>query len=76
MLTVHTSSVHDGQRFSCDMCDYSCRYKGDLNVHKRVVHEGLKISCTECDYSTDRKYKLKNHMRNKHEIDITKQEES
>ena len=51
-MNIHVTSVHKGEKpFKCDICDYSCSRKGNLNRHVSM-HEGNKpFKCDICGYS-------------------------
>ena len=54
--------------FKCDMCDYRCSRKGNLQEHHRI-HSGDKpYKCDMCDYRCSVKGKLQKHQR-KHSSD-------
>lgn len=49
--------------YSCDACDYSTQYKGDLKKHI-MFHEGIKkYICDNCGFKFTTSSDLKRHMR-------------
>ena len=42
-LQTHIKSVHEGQKFQCQHCEYKATLKGNLQRHIKSVHKGLKF---------------------------------
>ena len=65
----HLASVHEGKKpFKCDICDYICSQKMDMNRHIASVHEGKKpFKCVICDYSCSQKGNMSTHVASVHE---------
>ena len=60
--------IKGNKPFKCNICDYSCSTKSDLNRHVASVHEGKKpFKCDICDYSSSRKGDLIKHVASTHE---------
>ena len=62
-------SVHEGIKpFKCDICDYYCSQKSDMNTYVVSVHEGKKpFKCGICKYSSSQKQQMKRHIVSVHE---------
>ena len=43
-------NAEDFERYKCQLCESTYKYKKDLNVHIRLKHEGpkQKFQCDEC----------------------------
>ena len=55
------------ERFSCDKCDYKCKFKCYLNKHKKQVHDKIKdFECDKCDYKCSTSSDLNVHIRHVH----------
>jgi len=54
--------------FSCDICDYQCKQKGNLKQHKQNKHDiDVKWKkCDLCDYQCKQLNGLLQHKKNKH----------
>ena len=49
--------------FACEICDYKCTTRDNLDVHVRT-HTGEKqFACEHCDYKCSQKSNLDRHMR-------------
>ena len=61
-------SVHEEKKpFKCDICDYRCSQKSNMNKHVASVHEGKKpFKCDICDYSFSQKSVMKSHVESVH----------
>ena len=68
-MNIHVTSVHKGEKpFKCDICDYSCPRKGNLNRHVQSFHDGKKpFKCDICNYSCSLKNHLNKHVGSVHE---------
>lgn len=48
--------------FKCEHCDYTCRYRINLEVHMyRHTHQLKPHKCEQCSYRAVKKYMLKRH---------------
>jgi len=58
--------------FSCHLCDYQCKQKGNLKQHKRNKHDIDIIwhKCDSCDYICKQSSALKKHKQYIHDIDV------
>ena len=55
------------ERFSCDKCDYKCKFKSQLQVHIRHVHLKIKdFPCNKCEYKCSDNSHLQKHIRHVH----------
>ena len=53
--------------FECDMCDFRCKQKGNLDRHKMQIHINERpFKCNECDYASKTRSSLQQHIRGKH----------
>ena len=68
-LKKNIVSVHEGKKpFKCDICDYRCSQKVNMNRHVASVHEEKKpFKCEICDATFTQKSSLKTHMTNIHQ---------
>lgn len=57
---------HEGVRYSCDICTYKARRKGDLKWHKESNHKGVRYTCDRCDYMVSQLGTLKRHKESIH----------
>ena len=66
-LGTHIKRIHSGrtQRFMCNQCDYSSKYKPELTRHNRR-HTGDLIQCEFCSYSCTRMVVLAQHKESRH----------
>ena len=62
----HTSSVHEGSKFTCDSCDKSFTTKNGLNIHTEAVHNGTKFYCESCGNSYTTIQSLNRHAKTVH----------
>ena len=62
-------SVHEGIKpFKCDICDYYCSQKSDMNTYVVSVHEGKKpFKCDICEYRCSLNQQMKQHVTKNHE---------
>ena len=64
-VKAHFNSVHNGESYSCKLCEKKFIQPGTLNLHIRRDHKGLKRKCKECDESfTYLEYHVKKEHRN------------
>ena len=61
--------VHERKKpFKCDICEYSCSEKKNMNVQVASVHEVKKsFKCAICDYRCSGKRNLNKHVLSVHE---------
>ena len=53
--------------FSCDLCKFVSKQKGNLQVHIRTVHtKERNFACEFCKYRAGTKGILKTHVKNRH----------
>ena len=69
-------NLEEPERYECDMCDSSYRYKKDLNLHKRKKHEETvaaenNFPCDECSSIFKAKKTLNTHRNLKHSNSIS-----
>lgn len=56
------------ERFSCDKCDYKCKFKSQLPWHVKQVHDKIKdFVCDKCDYKCSRNMDLQKHIKQVHD---------
>lgn len=63
-LVSHKQVHAKGRPFACDQCDFTTKFKCNLNFHKRI-HEGKIFRCDfeNCTYSTPKMNYFTNHKR-------------
>ena len=60
--------MKEKKSFKCDICDYSCSFKPNLNIHIESVYEGKKpFQCDICNHCCFHKMDLKRHTESVHE---------
>ena len=61
--------IHQGKKFSCDLCGKEFAQKGFVTQHKKIVHFMQKRptkKCDKCEYETSENRHLKSHIESKH----------
>ena len=69
-LKKHIKSVHLGNRFSCNHCNFVATTSLNVKLHLANVHnftEDFKFSCQHCDKKCVSKSGLTNHIKTMHE---------
>ena len=63
-LKQHVQTVHEGVKpsFKCQVCDYTCYRKAQLERHM-FEHDGDPFKCDLCQFSTKYKATIINHMK-------------
>lgn len=63
----HLKAVHQGVKYSCDVCDKAYRYNNDLQIHKKV-HNPDYVSpvCQYCDKVLPTEQAKQKHIYRKH----------
>ena len=56
------ASKHDGEKISCDKCDYKATRTLLLKLHTQFTHDVIGYACGECGYKATGKHFLKFHM--------------
>ena len=49
------------QRFLCEECGWSYRYRSGLARHRTISHMGVRIKCSKCDMDFTRTDSLQLH---------------
>ena len=62
----HKKGVHEGNKYKCDQCEYTCVFKGPLLQHKQVNHDEVRYECNICEYKATRSGNLRAHERAVH----------
>ena len=65
---LHNKSVHQGEKYACDKCDYYTTRRDTLSIHVQSQHEGVRYACAQCDYQASQQGHLRKHIKNKHKI--------
>ncbi|XP_059528334.1 zinc finger protein ZFAT [Myotis daubentonii] len=65
-LNVHLRK-HTGEKFSCDLCAFTCLSKGHLKVHVERVHKKVKQHCRFCKKKYSDVKNLIKHVRDAHD---------
>ena len=56
------------EKFSCDKCDYKCKFKSVLQTHIKHVHDKIKdFECDKCDYKCSTNGDLNVHIKMVHD---------
>ena len=66
IVIVHVLHVFTVKLYSCDICEYKTKRKGDLKNRIESVHGNTPHSCDQCDYKAKFKWGLKRHIRSAH----------
>ena len=67
-LERHKQTVHEGRKFYCDTCSFSCSDYYNLKIHDLSIHQKkFDYECDQCTYKTVSKKRLNEHKRKKHE---------
>ena len=56
---VNIKSKHGRIQYSCDICCYKSRYKGEFKIHINCIHEGICYHFYQCSHTSGRKNYLK-----------------
>ena len=78
-LSSHERSIHEGERFYCDECNYQGSRMGDINKHKAGVHSNVECQYEHCDHKTTgrrRKSLMKDHIKTKHTYTIKNEDQT
>ena len=70
MLSSHHKIVHQGRKYSCELCGFQATYQSSVTSHHQSVHQGLKYPCHLCDYQATQKSNIKRHIQTKHSIKV------
>ena len=72
VLKEHIRNKHkeaikqDSDRFSCNQCEFTAKYKPHLKAHKQIQHEGVRFSCDLCNVQATTRSYIKKHKLKKH----------
>jgi len=61
---VKVKPVH--LKFSCEHCNFRCRFRLGLEKHANTVHKDKKFRCEKCDYETTKLRNVKIHDKHIH----------
>jgi len=61
---VKVKPVH--LKFSCEHCNFRCRFRLGLEEHANTVHKDKKFRCEKCDYETAKLRNVKIHDKHIH----------
>merc|ERR1712025_571720 len=62
-LREHRQAIHEGIKYSCDMCDHRATTKSNLKKHKQLKHELDKFfPCHQCEYTASTVSELTQHL--------------
>ena len=62
-LKRHKESIHEGIRYSCDLCGSAFTKPSALTRHRKLKHEGIIYQCDQCEYKGASLYR---HIRTTH----------
>ena len=60
---------HNGEKYSCDECEYTTHCPKFLKTHKTHRHSEEKWKCDFCDYRTHKKHELDDHTMQVHTME-------
>ena len=60
---------HNGEKYSCDECEYTTHCPKILKSHKTHRHSEEKWKCDFCDYRTHNKHELDDHTMQVHTME-------
>ena len=63
----HVAYKHQGEKYSCNKCDYRATTNGALKIHSAALHDGVKLDCSYCDKKFTQQSNLKIHIQSVHE---------
>ena len=63
-------SIHIGEKFPCNLCDYEATQKSNLKTHITRVHGMQNNVCKFCKTELDNRIDLENHVISVHEKDF------
>jgi len=61
---VKVKPVH--LKFSCEHCNFRCRFRLGLEKHANTAHKDKKFHCEKCDYETTKLRNVKSHDKHIH----------
>lgn len=62
-LREHRQAIHEGIKYSCDMCDHRATTKSNLKKHKQLKHDLDKFfPCHQCEYTASTVGELTQHL--------------
>ena len=62
-LRLHTES-RTGFQFNCELCDYGCHDRVELEQHVGIQHNGKGFLCLKCEMVFSTEQELLNHSQN------------
>ena len=67
MFNTHLREVHNINKLVCNLCNYKCNKRGQLQAHIRDEHETSNFDCNLCEYKTTCEAFLNVHRSKEHE---------
>ena len=62
-LREHRQAIHEGIKYSCDMCEHRATTKSNLKKHKQLKHELNKFfPCHQCEFTASNVTELTHHL--------------
>jgi len=62
-LREHRQAIHEGIKYSCDMCEHRATTKSNLKKHKQLKHELDRFfPCHQCDFTATTVGELTQHL--------------
>jgi len=62
-LREHRQAIHEGIKYSCDMCDHRATTKSNLTKHKQLKHKFNKFfPCHQCEFIANSVSELTQHL--------------
>jgi len=62
-LREHRQAIHEGIKYSCDMCDHRATTKSNLTKHKQLKHKMIKFfPCHQCEFTASSVSELTQHL--------------
>ena len=66
-LNRHRKAVHEGLKYSCELCTFKVTDQTVYNTHLREIHGLNKLLCNLCEFKANRRGELQAHMRDDHQ---------
>jgi len=61
--TSDSTYLASEEKYLCNKCDYTAKFKNTLNLHIDATHKGIRYPCGQCDYKATQKSSLNRHAK-------------